>query len=618
MVKWLQYARLPVFILGLGSFFYGARYLDGQPLFWLMIGLGMGLVMSAAVIAGLSGRRASEAAERRSWIYIVVWHVVILASMGLYLGYRAAIGQAAAPETHLGRVLLAAYLGSFVLGTMFGLGVEWAFQANGRGRLAEPARVARSGRAWAIAGLTLGVIVCLNYVAVRKDRSWDWSYLKTSKPSESTAKILGSLDKELRIGLFFASTNEVQSHVRSYFDALPLKDAHVKVEYFDAEINPVSAESFKASRNGQIVLKYGDTSERLDIGTTLAAARKMLRNLDAEFQKTLLATTEKRKILYFTRGHGELGWTGSDDDSMRTIKLLEGFLRQQNYTLRFFGVGEGSTKQVPDDADAVVVAGGNAPMLAEEAQAIRDYVLKGGKLFALLDLDPPADTVVSKASRDADHDPFVKMLADMGVRYAPVPLANASNFVAATRSDADAWFLFTNVFTSHDSTTALARSDQRAAVMTFRSGYLTVTSELAGWQNFETVRSLSDTFVDEDRDFKFSEGKEKRNPWVMGAASLRKEASTDGKQGRVLTFSDASAISDVLIRNQGNLIYFVEGLRWLVGDAKASAGVASSEEDVRIRHTRKEDMAWFYGTVLAVPGLILGLGFLATRRARRK
>ncbi|MCX6127317.1 MAG: hypothetical protein NTV34_21560 [Proteobacteria bacterium] len=93
-----------------------------------------------------------------------------------------------------------------------------------------------------------------------------------------------------------------------------------------------------------------------------------------------------------------------------------------------------------------------------------------------------------------------------------------------------------------------------------------------------------------------------------------------GKRGKMITLADASAGADVLIRNQGNLVYIVEALRWLVGDQKsaAGAGVAVTEEDVRIQHTRKEDIAWFYGTVLVVPLLVLGMGFLATRRVRRK
>jgi hypothetical protein len=303
---------------------------------------------------------------------------------------------------------------------------------------------------------------------------------------------------------------------------------------------------------------------------------------------------------------------------MRSIKLLEGYLRGQNFNMRFFGVGEGSTKKVPDDADAVVVMGGNAPFLSEEVGALDEYVNRGGSVFAMLDLDPPADSAISKNIRDAAHDPLVKWLSDHGMTYVPTPLANDANYVAASHSEADSWFLFTNGFTSHESITSLARNDQRAAVLTFRSGYFKFNPDAEkDWQILETVRSLSDTFADENRDFKFNAGKEKRQTYVQGAVSQRKDGPGVMKKGKILGFADASAAADVLVRNQGNLMYITEGLRWLVGDTKKSGGVAATEEDVRIRHTRKEDLAWFYGTVLFVPALVLGIGAIANRRAKR-
>ena len=86
--------------------------------------------------------------------------------------------------------------------------------------------------------------------------------------------------------------------------------------------------------------------------------------------------------------------------------------------------------------------------------------------------------------------------------------------------------------------------------------------------------------------------------------------------GRVVAFADATAASDALIENQANLLYIVDSLRWMFGEASV-LGVPSSEEDIPIRHSKKEDVAWFYGTVALVPALILIVGKFATSRARR-
>ncbi len=620
MKNWMHYLRVPTLLVGFGLIFYAQRYLDGQAAGRWCLGGGVILLLVALVMSLFGCLKAQHSEERLSAKYLVLWQTATLVGLAVYFGYVKVIGQGAGPETVLGRVLLALWLGILIVGFCAGIGIEWAYLQSGRGRFAESRRVAKSGYAWLLVGLMLSTITALNYVAVKKDRSWDWSYLKTAKPSESTAKVLEALDQELRIAIFYPSTHEVLGQVKTYFDSLSVRDAKVKIEYYDAEIHPQAAESFRASRNGQIVFKYADANERLDLGANLSSARKTLRNLDAEVQKTLLVATQKKKVLYFTQGHGEFTWNGSDEDGLRSIKLFENFLRSQNYTLRSFGVSEGSTTKVPTDADGVVIVGGNSSMLPQEVSALKEYIEGGGGVVVLLDLDPPSDAVISSASRDVANDPLIKMLADFGVRFKPIPLANATNFVAGSKTEADSWFLFTNGFTSHESISSLARNDQRAALLTFRSGYLEITSEFNGWQNFETVRSLADSFADENKNFKYDDGKEKKNAYVQGVATIMKDLKAGAtKKGKVVVLSDANAASDVLIRNQGNLVYLAEALRWISGSpiASAGAGVASSEEDVRIRHTRKEDIAWFYATVVLVPLIVIGIGYAATRRARR-
>jgi hypothetical protein len=108
---------------------------------------------------------------------------------------------------------------------------------------------------------------------------------------------------------------------------------------------------------------------------------------------------------------------------------------------------------------------------------------------------------------------------------------------------------------------------------------------------------------------------------VLGAAAELKESkdspSKNGKRGRVVAFGDATAVVDALTtQNPGNALYFADSLKWLKGESQF-AGELAQEEDVKIRHTRNEDIAWFYGTVVAVPMLVLGAGFLATRRKKR-
>ena len=84
---------------------------------------------------------------------------------------------------------------------------------------------------------------------------------------------------------------------------------------------------------------------------------------------------------------------------------------------------------------------------------------------------------------------------------------------------------------------------------------------------------------------------------------------------RVVVFADTDVFADDylgLLRvgprgDPPNLILLADILKWLLQE-KQIGGVSTSEEDVKIAHTRAEDVTWFYATVFAVPLIILGAG----------
>jgi len=631
----LTAGRLPLFFIGLTLLFAAERYLSAESyLLWLRIGAFalMGIGIASAALLKVSAAKKALFEESRSWNLSLLWKILVVAGAGLFLLYQKILGAGGAPETLAQKALLAGSLLLLLLGFASGVGVEWAIRDGGRGPLAEYPRVRRAWQSWLAVGLLLGFIVSVNYAGSQRDKSWDWSYLKVTSPGESTLKMTATLTEPLQVALFFPQGNEVRPFVESYFKALQAKEPRVQVEFFDKDMNPTTAEKYKVSKNGQAVFELGGKQERIDIGTKIGQARNVLRKLDREFQKSFLILTQQKKTAYFTRGHGEMSWLGSEEntDPFRSIRIVEALLRDLNYGLRFLGAAEGLSKDIPDDASVVVIAGPTGPFLPEEIEALKRYLANGGKLFVFLDIDQPGGKE-SQVAKLAGEDPLLVMLEGMGIKYNRTPLANEKNFISLTNSKADKSFLFTNIFTSHESMTTLARHEERVALAVFRSGWLSTTPEIGDWQTNETVRSMSDTFNDENKNFEFDQNaKEVRNSYVLGAATVRKTDGSAGasdkstaekevpeKKARMMTFADSSAASDVAMRNPANQVYVADSMKWLVGETKF-AGETASEEDVKIQHTRKADVVWFHGTVILVPLLVLGAGAIATRRGKRR
>ncbi len=96
----------------------------------------------------------------------------------------------------------------------------------------------------------------------------------------------------------------------------------------------------------------------------------------------------------------------------------------------------------------------------------------------------------------------------------------------------------------------------------------------------------------------------------------KKEADKAGPEARVILVADSNIISDGLLQSRANQLFMIDGLNWLVGREKFS-GEQSSEEDVKIEHSRKEDILWFNSTILGMPIFILAFAYSFLRRRRR-
>ena len=622
MVTLLAVLRLPLTIIGLIVLYAAERYLSSESYH-------VALRIAAVAMVALSWlstvfltitTKKSRPNEAKGWRILTIWQFGLLASLCCYLGFAKALGDNTTPETPASRILLGAWLVLMIVSLAAGIGAEWAMRTTGRGEAAEPNRVGRAMLSWVTVGLLLSFLVTVNYVGDKKDVQSDWSYLKVSSPSEATQHMVKSLSSDLTVALFYPQSNEVKNVIESYFNSIAKLEPKVKLLWFDKDINPVQAEEYRVARNGLILLDMKGKKARIDTGTTLAKAKKTLRELDGEFQKAFLETTSTKHTIYFTRGHGEASWIGEVGDApLRSLTMLEGFLRQQNYTTKLFGIAEGSATAVPDDAAAVVIVGPNQMFQKEEIETLRSYVNGGGNLMVFLDIEKPTGDLVPVGGED---QPLYGFLRELGIDFQPVPLASDKNHVVVTHSPSDAWVIFSNIFTSHESVSSLSRHDERVAVLLYQSGYFKVTPDNGTWTAAETVRSMGDTYADINRNFKFDPD-EKRQFYAIGVAAELKNKPKDASspnsdkkslhQGRVVAFADASAIADGLVRNVGNALFFADSLKWLVGQAELQ-GQLASEEDVKVRLSKKEDIYWFQGTVVVVPLLVLGAGFIATRR----
>ncbi|MDX2055249.1 MAG: Gldg family protein [Polyangiaceae bacterium] len=534
---------------------------------------------------------------------------------------------------------------------------------------------AASGLILAMAAVYGGLFV---FSADAADIKADFSYFKTSKPSEATINVAKKIKGPVRIIGFFPEVNEVKAEVAQYLNALVVGIPNIKVEFKDRLLYPKVAEQFRAFKDGEIILAKGSENEKFDLLNTdisSQSTRDNLKKLDQKFQEVLLKLVRTRRTVYLTVGHGEINDGDRSLGIGRGALVVRKLLENQNYAVRDLGITQGLGKDVPEDADVVLVLGPAEPFAPEELASLRRYVERGGKLLMALDPDrttnrqfalvkngdptkaadatkpgsapngaPEGDGSKPKAAEagaapmgGAEVRGSLQELAELaGLTLTPALLNNATQHLAARYNKSDQLLMYTSSFSSHASVSTLSRNAPRAALIVGGSGSLQRAKDAKGDINF-TVRSMSGTFADENGDYT-KQDTEKAEVFNMAAAvtldlspkpapkpddkaksdDKSKATQPEKKEARIFVSADADVYTDTFLAQfNANQAYLYDAFRWLGGE-ESFAGQQSTEEDVRIQHSRKEDTAVFYSTIFGFPALVLGGGLLVSRRSRRR
>lgn len=596
-----------IFGLGMALVFTGERIIGaGKPRAVVSI---LGIVCMLVAMLARVVRSGRATPDRRSVEgTIQAMYALGLLSVALYFvqsdvpALRGAKALAAS-WPRLATVLGAIWPAMWCAAAFAIVGMELAYAPMSRAPRVEIGRV----RAAQFSGLGLAFILTfafsLSYAASERDKKIDLAYFRTTRPGESTRKIVRGLDQPMTVAIFFPNGNEVREEVDSYFADLAKESSQLKIEHYDRDIDPTKAKELGVSANAIVVFVRGGRKEQLGLQLQLESARSALKSLDREVQQRLLSVVKPNRVTLFTQGHGERTSDPIGDTDRRAgIKELRAALLDQGHDVRDLGPAEGLGTDVPKDATLVMVLGPTKPFTPEEVGSLQRFLDRGGRLYLALDPDGGVDM----------HD----ILEPTGLKLTMKTLANDQVFARRVHQDSDRANLVTGSYSSHPSVSTLSRQGIHAPIILPGATAIESLRDRGGARKDYvldfTVHSHFSTFADANGNFQPDPGEE-RKTWELAAAISKKKGKVEQ---RLFVVGDSDFLTDPVIRFGGNGLLVLDPVRWLMGE-ESFAGQISTEADIPISHTRKQDVAWFYGSIFAVPGLVLGLGAIVTRRRRR-
>ena len=585
------------------------------------------LFVAAILLAlvGVVGRRNAgvDVGGRTLNRQATIAHVVLGAGEGLLLARARGDGL----SDDVQNVLLSLGL-LFVVGGAAVVAVLELLMAQARpSAVVEVARVERAVRTAVTVLAAAGFLAAAVFTVNKADVRVDLAFAAPTTPSGATLALLdtascGDAKEKPEVFLFFERGSSALAEVDDYFDVLEQKGARLTT--LDQALDPTLSKELKVSKNGTIAVRCGARSETYTLGVDRDEAQKKLPKLDGELRTRMGKVSRDPVTVYFTTGHGERPFDENDKSGRASGKTLKRLLEARNAKVKKLGVADGLAARVPDDAALVVVFGPSQPFLPAEARALAAFVDAGGAVALFLDPSPPGSTATTTAAQDdpraamlATTTSLQPLLAALGVTFGGSELVNDKEYVRQSGSAADNVFLYSTSFGAHKSVKTLSSYRGKAALYFLQAQKLARIEGAAadGPKLSMLARSPPATWEDTNGNRRFDGDSEKRG--VVDYAGVVEKKVGD-KEARGLVVGDSDVVGDVLMTNEANAVFAWEAFQWLLRDDDTPAGAVTVDEDVPIRHTRDEDTAVFYGTVLGVPALVVVVGLTTVNLRRRR
>jgi hypothetical protein len=458
----------------------------------------------------------------------------------------------------------------------------------------------------------LALVVMFNYLAHRHNQRLYLSTRSAHNVSPLTLRVLSNLTNEVKVIVFFDRTEPLFGAVSTLIKEYQMRSSHIDLEFVDYRM-PGRAE---AVRNQYKFYTEGDTSRIIfdsagqvrtvlsselseyNISKTKEIVRVGFRGEQLFTSAILNVTQIKPSTAYFLQGHGEQGLGTENLAYGRLAKLLQNNNVMAQTTPPLIG-----TNDIPEDCGLLIIAGPTTTIATEELAKIDQYLSRGGRLFALMNVDKRLvsvgleqllfkwnvhvgfDVVRDPSQAQAD-EPNLIVASHYGSHPIVRSLLRSTLGIVAPRSisprtnpqtAADAPKITELVFTSSNGYALVASEGNRGVTQRQGAIPLAVAGERGAIQGVKTERGAT----------------------------------------RFVVAGDAIFLSNSVIGYAANSDFAAVAVNWLLNRDSLLSEIGPSpvsEYQILLTQQQMSQLRWIF--LGAIPGAVIGFGFLVWLRRR--
>lgn len=435
----------------------------------------------------------------------------------------------------------------------------------------------------------IAVLGLLNYVGAKYHKRFDVTQNKQYSLSEQTKKVLGNLKAETKVVMLVRPGDPYIQQMKELWQEYSYVSKQLKFETIDPDREPSKARAFATEFNAGPNLRYGQvflTQGEKKVEVTGSSEQDFTAGL-------LKLTQDKQKVVYFLEGHGE-----------QELFQAKQALGKQNYkteNLSLFG-----KKEVPADADVVVVAGPQSALMAQEVDVLKAFVNRGGRVYAMLsDKRTGLEDWMKELGITVRNDLVVDPRAN--INYEPaMPVALRYPHHAITQGiQATAY--------------PMARSLSQAEKM---------PEGVTAWSLVETSPEAWGETNLMSREIRFDAGQDAKGPLTLAYALTLDQksdapvasgsAEPEKKQNRMVVVGTAQFAGDRLYNSElSNGDLFLKSLNWLAEEDALVSIPAKDTTPKTIEMMGNQINAVFWTSVAGAPAMLVFIGGLVWWRRRK-
>ena len=488
-------------------------------------------------------------------------------------------------------------------------------------------------------GLTLAVIVLLNFMGARNEYRYDASEQSIFSIAPQTASLLGGLANDIHVLAFFRE-NEGQA-AENLLDTYTAGSDRFSYEMVDPDQRPEMAQQYEVTQYGTLVIVYGDNSTRVNDLSEEVLTNALVRITGAE-----------TKRIYFVTGHGEPDITAREtpDGLGQLAASLE------NEGAEVVPLLLATVPDVPADASLLIVASPQRPFLENEIESLGRYLDRGGRAWILLEPQRSDELVPLLAERGiivGDNvviDVVVQLLAGPSAGVEPVvsdygfhPITeqfNQNTVFRIVRSIEPAGELPDGITASTLASTSSNSWAESNVDLVFETGEVDPEGDVEGPVSIAVAATLGPSILNWTTPAIETTPSTNDGPGVAetqdaseGAdiasninESKSQEITGDGSgatpptdlEGRIVVVGDADWLNNSRLTVMYNEDLALNMVGWLTGGNESTITIRPrARRASRITLTDTQGWGVFYATVLLLPELVLLSGLMIWWRRRR-